>query len=324
MLKLGIIGAGIACKLHARALHKINDIKVQAIADIVLGKAMFYAVQFGAKAYDDYRKMVLNEDLDAVIINLPHRLHREATIFCAQRGVHILVEKPMGVSVEDCQAMIEAARKNNVKLMVGHVERFSLPYIKLKQMVQSGELGELVSIVDTRTMYYFRPERPRWFLDEEMSGGGMFINLGVHSIDRIMWITDSKVKKVVSRIGFHEPGFNVEGNVQAFLELENGVTAVITCVGYKVPILNETICYFTKGVARYSGEGFFVSKGGQPYIQVDIPRDRYDEFQVQINEFANSIITGAPVPIPGEYGMEIIRVVESVYSPNKRLGSSGD
>lgn len=313
MLKIGIIGAGIICEEHIRSIEKMDNVKLQAISDIIIGRAEVYTKRCNANAYVDYKEMILREDLDVVIINLPHNLHKEATILAAEHGIHVLLEKPMAISTKDCKDMIRAAQKNNIKLMVGHIQRYFPHNRKIKEIVQSGELGRLVAITDTRNSYYFSDQRPRWFLNKELAGGGIFMNLGAHSLDKIRWIVDSKFKRFEGKVSYFDERFNVEGSVQLFLEMENGVTALITCVGYQVPTIEETYYYFTNGAIRKCKEGLLVSKESGSYKKEELEDDS-NSFFMQLDDFINSIRRDEEPTIPGEYGLEIIEVIEKTYS----------
>ena len=115
----------------------------------------------------------------------------------------------MAASSQDCKAMIKAAEENNVKLMIGHIQRYFSSNRKAREIIRSGQLGRLVSITDTRNVYYFHDKRPGWFLDKEMSGGGIFINLGAHCLDKIKFVTDSKIKSIAGKASYYEERFNV-------------------------------------------------------------------------------------------------------------------
>lgn len=313
MLRIGIIGAGIICESHVRSIERMDNVTLKAVADIVIEKALAFTEPLGVNAYVDYKEMIEKEDLDAVIINLPHKLHREATLFAADHGLHVLVEKPMAASSEDCEAMIKGAKENNVKLMIAHIQRYFSHNIKVKELVDSGELGDLVAVTDTRNIYYFHDQRPRWFLDKETAGGGIFMNLGAHCLDKLIWTAGSRIKKIVGKATYHEKRFNVEGGAQAFIELENGVTASITCTGYKVPPYQDTHYYFTNGSIKKCDEGLLVSKEAGPFEKIDLDGN-YDSFFMQLKDFVDSIIEDKEPEIPGEYGLEIIRAIEKVYS----------
>lgn len=312
MFNIAIVGAGSIAERHVEAIKAMNNVKLQAIADIVLEKAEKYAIENDARAYYDYKDMILKEELNAVIINLPHKLHKEAVLFCAEHGVHILLEKPMAVSSSDCEEMIEAAKEHDVKLMIGHVQRYFPANIKAKELLKSGELGKLVMINCTRNVNYFTSKRPKWFLDKEMSGGGIFMNLGAHCFDKILWITDGKIKRVTGKAGYHQEDYNVEGNGQAFMELESGVPVTISCTGYRVPSMDETYFFFTEGAIKLTPHEIWVSRGTSGYEAISLPGPE-DAFIMQLQDFIKSVKEDTPSTIPGEYGLEIIKAIEAVY-----------
>ncbi len=312
MIRVGIIGAGKVCLRHAKALHLNKDVKIQAVADIIESRTEDISNQFGAKPYSDYKKMVIEEDLDAVIINLPHKLHKESVIFCADRGLHTFVEKPMAVSGKDCKAMIEAAQKNNVILMIGHIQRYFPENIMAKELIQSESLGKLVMITDVRNTLYFTDDRPKWFFDKEISGGGILMNFGAHSLDKLKWLTDSNIKHITGKTESLEPKFNIDGNAQVFVELENGVTAVMSFSGYNNIPVNETTIYLTKGVIKLNtGRGISVSHCEKSEVVEILSKE--DPFKLQIDAFINSVKYGLESPISGGYGREIVEALESVY-----------
>lgn len=319
MLNIGIIGAGIICERHVQSILRMKDVKLKAVADIVIERAQAYTNHDNVNAYADYKEMIEKEELDAIIINLPHKLHRDATVLAANHGIHVLLEKPMATSAEDCRAMMKAAKENNIKLMIAHIQRYFSHNRKVKEWVQSGELGKLVAITDTRNLHYFSEQRPKWFLDKEMAGGGIFMNLGAHSLDKIRWIVDSKIVKVEGKPSYYKEGYQVEGSAQAFIEMENGVTASITCTGYNVPSYDETHYYFTNGAIKKCKEGLFVSKEANGYEKIELEDDS-NAFFMQLSDFINSIQKDIEPVITGEYGLEIIETIEKVYEKSTLEG----
>lgn len=312
MLKIGVIGAGIISKSHLDAAMHIEGVEITCIIDIVLEKAERFSADYGVRAYTDYKEMIKREQLDAVIIALPHGLHRDVAIDCCNHRLHVLIEKPMAVSKEECEEMIEAADRNGVKLMIAHPQRYFPENIKAKEIIELGELGQLMMIVDIRNNNYFTEARPGWFLNKSMAGGGIFMNYGAHSIDKIKWLTGSKVKQSVGKAGFFKENCEVEGNAQAFLELENGVTAVLSQSGHKGDIRNVTELYFSEGTLRLcTGEGLWINKGkGYEKIMLDSEKRVFED---QLEDFLNCIEKNTKPEIPGEYGEEIISCIENLY-----------
>ena len=176
MFSVGMIGAGIIGASHLAAVAGHPDTRLAAVADIAPGRAQQAAAPYGAHAYESYEEMLEREKLELVIINLPHGLHEACVLACAEKGTHILLEKPMSISYASCLRMNEACEKNGVLLQVGHVQRYIPQNRAARALIESGKLGALAMISDLRTNNYFQPGRPRWFLEKAMAGGGISIN----------------------------------------------------------------------------------------------------------------------------------------------------
>ena len=312
MYKIGIIGAGIICKNHVNAIEKIEDVKLQAVADIILERAVEYAEPYNAKAYIDYKQMIMEEDLDIAIINLPHKLHCEATVLCAEKGIHVLVEKPMAASVKDCEIMLEAARNNSVKLMVGHIQHYQPQNIKAKEIILSGELGKLVSIEDNWHGNYFSESRPKWFFSNEMAGGGPLMNMGAHMIDRTQWLAGSRIKRIEGKVGYHKEGYEIEGNFQFFAELENGINILANYSGYVSVPINEITLFFTEGIMKVTRTSITIFRENKDLLEIEVSKEK-DPFFLQLVDFINSIDNNDIPAISGEYGLEVVKAAQSIY-----------
>jgi len=312
MIKFGIIGAGIISSRNISAIMLDGRAKVMAVADINEEKANDTADKYKITPYYDYKEMINCEELDAVVINLPHYLHKECGVYCAEHGLHVFLEKPMAVSTEECEEIIRAADDNSVKLMIGHVQRYFPENIKAKEIIKSGELGKVAFIVDVRNVAYFTSVRPRWFLNKKLSGGGVMMNFGAHSLDKIIWLMESEVRSITGKVGSFNPQFDIEGHAQAFVEMKNGVTAVINFSGYDSNPINETKIYFSQGELKLcTGKGLWISRGGE-YEEVHI-ENKKDPFELQMSEFIDCITYNKESPIPGIYGEKIIEAIEKVY-----------
>jgi len=144
-LRVGVIGVGAMGVHHARLYHELAAAELVGVADPREPQAREVAAAYHTDAYTDYEQL-LQQDLDSVSIAVPTSLHREVATKAAGYGVHLLVEKPIADTLSGADAIIEAARRAGVKLMVGHIERFNPVIQKLKELVVGGELGELLSI----------------------------------------------------------------------------------------------------------------------------------------------------------------------------------
>lgn len=312
MIKIGVIGAGKISHRHTEAVKCIEGVTVGAVADINLERAKQLSKEYGAVAYDNYPDMIKSEGLDAVIINLPHGLHASCTRDCAREGLDILLEKPMAVNTDECSEMIAVAKEHKVKLMIGHIQRYFPENIKAKEMIESGEFGAITSIKDVRNLFYFSKDRPSWFFDKEMSGGGIMMNFGAHSLDKILWLTGSKIKSIVGSAGNALPDYEVDGHAQAFIELENNVTATLNFSGYRQSPINETTVYMTNGSLKLAtGKGLWVYEGDE-YRKVDTDSS-INPFQIQMNDFIAYIRDEKCIENTGDYGKSIIEAIEMVY-----------
>jgi UDP-N-acetylglucosamine 3-dehydrogenase len=181
-VRIGVVGVGIMGSNHARVLADLPGVKLVGVADPGAGHRALLAQVLGCAACDDVEAL-LDLGVDAAVIAAPTHLHHELALACIKRGVHVLVEKPIASNVEEGRAIVAAAERAGVKLMVGHVERFN-PAVQATKDAIKGE--EILSIAITRV----GPFPPR------MSNVGVVIDLAVHDIDLIRYFTDSEITEV--------------------------------------------------------------------------------------------------------------------------------
>lgn len=320
-LEIAVIGAGAISEPHIGAFTGMEDARVTAVADIVLNKAEKLAARYSIKAYSDYKEMLDREKPDIAIVTLPHFLHRQAVADCAERGCCILLEKPMAMDEEECDNIINICDHHGVKLMIGHVRHFYDCYDRIREIVKSRLLGELIMITNTRYCNYFAPSRPDWFFHKKTAGGGIVMNLGSHSFDIIQYLSGSRVKTVSAKVGRFAEDVEVEGNAQIFAVLENGVTASVTLSGYTSVPRNETELIFAKGMIKTTDANvctLFMGKDGA-YEEMEALKE--NPFRLQMECFVKSIIENSPSPVTGEYGRSVVRAIKAVYESSENNGA---
>src|SRR5437667_8127160 len=182
LLRVGVVGVGIMGQNHARGFADVPGVRLVGVADPDRKQRNFVAGAVGCAGHADVESLLAG-GVDAVTIAAPTHLHRDLALCCIQRGVHVLVEKPIAPSVEEGRAIIAAARHARVALMVGHVERFNPTVEAIKNAICD---EDILSIAITRV----GPFPPR------MSNVGVVIDLAVHDIDLIRWFTDSEIADV--------------------------------------------------------------------------------------------------------------------------------
>lgn len=312
MISVGIIGAGIISKAHVNAIKAHGGSKIQAVADIVLERAQAIADEWGANAYADYVEMLDKEKLDIVIVNLPHALHEPCVLACAARKVNVLLEKPMSVSEESCKRMVAACQEAGVLLKVGHVQRYDPANRAAREIIESGELGQLVMVHDMRSANYFVPTRPKWFLKKETAGGGIWINLGAHCLDKLCYLTGSTIESINGQCTWLQEGVDVDGSAQAFVKTKSGVSGVISLCGYSLAPSNETQILLTKGSIRLVTSGSVTVYQNGETREVDISRFP-SMFTAQWEDVVKSLECGQVINNDGVYAGHIIRNIEALW-----------
>lgn len=185
-IRTAVIGVGAMGRHHARLYHDLPGSELVAIADADVTTGETIARRYATKSYTDYRAMLDAEALDAVSIAVPTTYHRQAALDAIERGLHVLIEKPIAASVDEGREIVAAAQERGVVCMVGHVERFNPAVIELKRRLEAGELGKTFEIVARRKGPF--PGRVR--------DVGVTIDLAAHDLDIMWYLTGAEVTRV--------------------------------------------------------------------------------------------------------------------------------
>ncbi len=311
MIKVGLIGCGKISSVQISAFEAVEDAKIVAACDLSEENLNSVCKRTGANGYTDYKELIEKEDIDLAVISLPHFLHGEATCFAAEHKVNVFLEKPMGISVEDCEKMIEACKINDVMLWVGHPHCYHPAYMRAKELIDSGELGKPVSFSETRNDDYFEDSRPRWFLKKELSGGGIMMNLGVHCLDKMKFLSGSEIEDIYGQVHIRE-GYDCEDSVQAFVRMKNGFTGTINLIGHTAAYMNPVAVYLTKGEIRIASNGVVEYCGVDGVFKSE--KCGNSGMPLQIKEVVKTLKNGSKkAGITGEYGLDIIRAIKRLY-----------
>jgi phthalate 4,5-cis-dihydrodiol dehydrogenase len=228
---LGIAGLGMAGAVMVRAAAGHPGIKLCAAADPNDAPRSAFARDFNARAYVDIRELCDDPAVEIVYIATPHQFHAEHAALAAAAGKHIILEKPMALTLADCDAIIAAVERAGVHLLVGHTHAFDPAVREMRRIVASGELGALGMIAAWNyTNFLYRPRRP-----EELDtgrGGGILFNQVPHQIDMVRLIGGGRLRSVRAQATVLDPARPTEGSAIAFLEFENGAAASLVYGGY--------------------------------------------------------------------------------------------
>ncbi len=226
--KIGIIGMGAIGELHSKCILEMEEAELTAIQCRTESKGEELSKIMNVNYYPDYMEMIEKEDMDIVDICLPSGMHMEPAVAAAKAGIHVIVEKPIDVTLERANNIINACKDNNVKLACIFQSRFAQPTRKLKEAVDNGELGKLV-LGDA----YIKWHRPQGYYDStdwrgtiKGDGGAALINQSIHTIDLLQWIM-GPVKRIYGKISTLTHKIEGEDVGLGILEFENGALGVI-------------------------------------------------------------------------------------------------
>jgi UDP-N-acetyl-2-amino-2-deoxyglucuronate dehydrogenase len=222
-LHIGLIGAGNISETHARAAEATPGVAITAVYGTNADKVARMSAQYGATPYTDFENFLVHTPMDLVAIGSPSGLHAEQGIAAAQKGLHVLTEKPLDISTANADALIHATAAAGVKLGVFFQDRFKNDLIRLQEAVASGVLGKLI-LADARVKWFRPPDYysgSRWRGTLGLDGGGALINQAIHTLDLLLWIFgDVSAVQAVRRTALHK--IEAEDTLVATLEFANG------------------------------------------------------------------------------------------------------
>jgi phthalate 4,5-cis-dihydrodiol dehydrogenase len=230
-LRIGLLGLGMAGGGMVSAVTGHPHTVIAGAADRHPDLRERFAADHGVAVEDDAAPLLRRPDIDAVYIATPHQFHREHAILAAENGKHIIVEKPMALTLADCDAMIEAAERNRVTFIVGHTHSFDPAIGKMREIIAGGELGRLAMIgMWNYTDFLYRPRRPEEL--DTSQGGGILFNQVPHQVDTARLLAGSPVRSVRAMTGILDPKRPTEGACMAFLDFADGTAASLLYSGY--------------------------------------------------------------------------------------------
>ena len=220
--RVGIIGCGGMARTHASRMSAVLDrVEVTAVVDLEQERAQAVADHLpnDPTVATDYEAIL--DLVDAVLVVLPHHLHHPVTVRCLNAGKHVLVEKPMANSEQECLAMIEAANRNERVLMVAYCLRFHPPFLEFKEAIDSGDFGRVFQLsIWTEQLTQRDPDN--WMCRADTLGGGQFFSHGCHYVDAMLWMLGKPVRGIHLGSNLCTPWMEREGTSNMCVEFESG------------------------------------------------------------------------------------------------------
>ncbi len=230
-LRIGVAGLGRAFTLMLPTFTQDPRVRLVAATDPLEAARAQFARDFQAPTYATVQELCADPAVQVVYIATPHQFHAEHVGTAAALGKHVLVEKPMAITLAQCSAMIEAVQAAGVALVVGHSHSFDAPILHTRALIDSGDFGAVRMLTALNfTDFLYRPRRPEELVTE--AGGGVIHSQATHQIDVLRLLGGGRVRSVTAHTGAWDPTRATEGAYQALLAFENGAFASATYSGY--------------------------------------------------------------------------------------------
>ncbi|MGB5286965.1 MAG: Gfo/Idh/MocA family oxidoreductase [Ignavibacteriaceae bacterium] len=317
--RVAVIGLGSVAQLvHLPNLLKIKNAEITAVAETNKNRLHSVADKFDVKKrYPDYTELIKNNDADAVIISTPTHLHKQMAIDCLNAGKDVLVEKPLARNSSEGKEVVECAKKNKRKLIVGMNLRFRPDSMLIRSLIDAGEIGDPFYIKCGWIRKQSSSEK--WFSKREEAGGGVILDLGINLVDLALWLADYPKAISISTKNYHHRSRNLEDTSISFIRCENLTISLEASWSMAEEKDNfYTNVYGTKG-----------SIGANPFKLIKVLNDEHIDlgstfvdspteafkksYLNELKSFIGAIRGLNPVFSSGEEALQLLKMAEAMY-----------
>lgn len=339
-LRIGLIGIGGIGKVHGICFMNNPEVEVLAACartkenlekfgkgewgkmDYLPGAQEYQPPKTIPRLYTDYKDLVKDKDINAVVISTPNVWHAKQTIDCLKAGKHVLVEKPMAANAKECAVMMTAAKKVKRLLMAAHCWRFHKEVQFIKEKVKDGILGKIIKTKGYGIHVNWGPSG--WFTQKKLAIGGALIDMGIHAIDTVRFLLgEPKVKSVYAKVGTCFGKYNVDDMAVLMVEFSNGTVSLIES-GWHNPHSDgseaSTQLFGTNGYARVFPTEVRYKKNGD-WISESPPAAQGDEvlkmYQAQADHFVDCALNNKKPVASAAAGMTACQIVDAAYASSR-------
>ena len=328
MVRVGVIGCGkIAQVRHIPEYLDNPDVQLAGLFDLNQERAKALADKTGCKAYNSIEELLADKEIDAVSVCAANHVHAQITSDALNAGKHVLCEKPMAITIEDCEAMVSTAKKTGKKLMIGQNQRFAKAHVEAKKLLKEGAIGDVATF--RTTFGHGGPETwsvdagpQNWFFDKKRAAMGAMADLGIHKTDLIQYLLDDVVAETTAQVVTLDKRdaagnlIGVDDNAICIYKMKKGTIGTMTASWtYYGEEDNSTVLYGTKGIMKiYSNPSYCIE-----VIRRDGGKVLYDIDQIQTNDnqtksgiidaFVRSIVQDTEPEVSGESVLSAMRAV---------------
>jgi myo-inositol 2-dehydrogenase/D-chiro-inositol 1-dehydrogenase len=331
-VKVGIIGSQFEADIHAASMKMVSEeVEVVAVASPTPGNAAGLAKRYGIpRVFTDYREMLKERDIEMITIAAPNKLHAQMTADCAQAGKHVVCEKPLAMTIEECEQMIHVTRQAGVLLLYAEELFFTPKYLKAKEMADDGAFGKIHVVKQSEK--HFGPHA-EWFWDVERCGGGALMDLGCHGIAFCYWFLGRPaLQSVYCQMGTYVHADKTRGDDEAYciLEFENNAMGIVeNSWGRRGGMDDRIEVYGSEGVTYanlHMGNALpTYSENGYGYAVEKAPSTKgwsypvFEElwnygFPQEMTHFARCVRGKEEPQATGEDGLVVMKILYAAYA----------
>lgn len=325
-IRFAIVGTSSIVSVHAQAIKSIEDAELILICGRNPAKAKELAIKFDCDWSDDFQEMLNREDIDAVSICTPSGLHADMGIAAAHSGKHVIVEKPIDISLEKADALIEACKKQGVKLGIIFQRRYSEGVAALKELLDGGKLGKIIyggcyiKLYRSQEYYESSAAHSTW----DMAGGGVLMNQGIHYIDMLQYLAGPIVEVHGQCMTLGHQGMEVEDTASAIIKFQSGAMGVIEGTTCAYPgLVSRVDVYGTEGSAIIENDilTFVQLKSGYEYRSVSntekagvsSPDIVFHCHRMQYQDLVSAFRNDTEPSVNGEAGRKTLETILAIY-----------
>ena len=343
-IKTALIGCGKVGQTHAQALSSLPESEFVAVCDATKERAAGFAERYQVKGYTQIDEMLGSQRIQAVVISTPHPMHAFPAIQVARAGVNVLVEKPLAVTLKECDAMLDAARQSGVRLGVVSQRRLAEPVQRMKAAIDGGKIGRpvlgMTTVLSWRDEAYYRSDPWRGTWDKE--GGGVLVNQSPHQLDLLQWFMGPVAELFGYWGNLNHPYIEVEDTAVATLRFKNGgVGSIVVSNSQKPGLYAKVHVHGENGSSvgvQTDGGSMFIS-GMSAVLEPPVndiwtvPGEEHQlaEWQEQDRaffytidpashyhylldqDFLRSILENRQPLVPGEEGRKVVEISTAIY-----------
>ncbi len=336
-VRWGVIGAGgIADRRTLPGMMLADNAELIAVMEINEELAEKLRVKYGAKrAYTDHKALLADPEVDVVYIASPVNCHKEQAIDAARAKKDILLEKPICLDIADGEEVLRVCEEEGVKIATGFLMRFHSYNSKIREIVQSGKIGQIVSCRAQFSCWY--PEIPgAWRQVKALSGGGALMDMGVHCIDLLQYIVGAKAKRVAAFASTNTFSYEVEDQASLMMQLENGAVAYVES-NFNIPdaVVSKLEIYGTSGsivalgtlsqeeggkievIAADSSAGYDAQQTRNEVKPIAVEVEFSNMYTKELESFGRSVLENAPIEVPAADAIWAQRVIMAAYESNE-------